>query len=174
MAKETVGPGLNIAESLLRQNNATIYVAGDVIADSITGVQIVFANMARYPGGSGTITDAIMTSSGNGTGVLAGQFELWLFDTINTAHEADADPFTPTDNDLVRLAAVIQFTTAIEADQTAGAGGNVIYMAARTFLPISFRCVAASRNLFGTLVVRNAYTPIAFEVFTFRLNVEQD
>ena len=170
MAKKTVGPGLNIATSLLRQNNATQYTAGDVIDDDLTNVQIVFENMARYPGGSGTITDALMTSSANGA--TKGEFELWLFDTINTAHEADNAAFTPTDNDMVRLAAILDFTTAFEA--TAGAGGNVAYMAERTFLPISFKCVAASRNLFATLVVRNAYTPIAFEVFTFRLNVEQD
>ena len=166
----TTVPSLNIDTSLLRQNNTTIYVAGDVIADNITGVQIVFTNMARYPGGSGTITDGIMTSSANGA--TKGEFELWLFDTINTAHEADADPFTPTDNDMVRLVAILDFTTSFEA--TAGAGGNVAYMAERTFLPISFKCVDAGRNLFGTLVIRNAYTPIAFEVFTFRLNVKQD
>jgi hypothetical protein len=170
MSVKTVGPSLNIAESLLRPNNTTQYTAGDVIADTVTGVQVVFANMARYPGGSGTITDAILTSSANET--TKGEFELWLFDTINTAHEADNAAFSPTDNDMVRLAAILDFTTVFEA--TAGAGGNVAYMAERTFLPISFKCVAASRNLFATLVVRNAYTPIAFEVFTFRLNVEQD
>ena len=67
---------------------------------------------------------------------------------------------------------VVDFTTAFEG--TAGAGGNVAYMAERTFLPIGFQCVALSKDLYGTLVVRNAYTPIANEIFTIRLNIEQD
>ena len=176
MAKETVGPRINIFKALLRPNNTTQYTAGDVIDDVTLPAQVVFDNAARFAGGTGRITDALFTSSANGTGVLAGDFEFWLFDTVVAAHEVDNVAFTPTDADLLNLVGIVQFTTGtvFEGTLTAGAGGNVAYMAARTFLPIGFKCVALSKDLYGTLVVRNAYTPVANEIFTIRLNVEQD
>ena len=174
MSLKTVGPKVNIFKSLLRPNDATQYALGDVLDDTTIPAQTVFNDIVRFPGGTGTITDGVLTSSANGVGVLAGQFNLWLFDTAVAAHEADNVAFTPTDNDLVNLIGIVRFNTAFEADRTAGADGNVAYMSVRTFLPIGFKCVAASRDLFGTLVVANAYTPIAFEVITIRLNVEQD
>ena len=174
MAKETVGPRINIFKALLRPNNVTQYTAGDVIDDVTLPAQVVLDNAARFAGGTGRITDALFTTSANKTAVLAGQFEFWLFDTAVAAHEVDNVAFTPTDADMLNLVGVVQFTTVFEATLTADAAGNVAYMAARTFLPIGFQCVALSRDLYGTLVVRNAYTPVANEIFTIRLNVEQD
>lgn len=177
MAKNVVSPGISIFRGLLRPNNATQYIAGDVIEDTTGGgVQAIFVNSARFPGGTGRIVSASLAVTANGTGLLAGDFELWLFDQAVASHESDAEPFTPTDADLINLVGVLQFETeaVFEANVTAGATGNVAYMAAMTFLPLGFACIATSRDLHATLVVRNGYTPTAFEQFLIRINIEQD
>ena len=167
---KTVGSSTNIDVALLRPNNTTQYAAGDVI-EATGAAQFVFP-VARVEGGSGVIVDALLTDSANQA--LKGQFELWLFDTVVAAHEADNAAFTPTDADLLTLVGVLEFLIPFEGDATVGAGGNVAFPTTRTFLPLAFKCVALSINLHGTLVVRNAYTPTAFEVFQVRMNVLQD
>ena len=39
---------------------------------------------------------------------------------------------------------------------------------------VAFKCAAASRDIYGVLVVRNAYVPVSAEVFKVRLHVLQD
>ena len=119
MSLKTVGPNINIFKSSLRPNNVTQYTAGDVIDDTTITTQTVFNNAARFNGGSGNITDAVLTSSANGTGVLALSAELWLFDTAVAAHEDDNAAFTPADADLLNLVGILQFITAFEGDLTA-------------------------------------------------------
>ena len=173
MSIKTAGPSVIIDEQLLRPNDTTQYAAGDVVDNVTSGVQGIY-EVARVNGGSGQIVSASLAVTANQTSVLTGSFELWLFDTAVASHESDADTFTPTDADLLNLVGILQFTTAFEADLTVGAGGIVAYMAAGTFLPLSFTCTALSKDLHGTLVVRNAYTPTAFEQFYLRVGVEQD
>ncbi len=176
MGIRRVTPSKGMQRNLLRPNNATQYTAGDVIEDTAGGgVQTIF-DAGRVAGGSGRIISCALAITANGVAVLAGDFELWLFDTAVEAHESDADTFTPTEDDMINIVGVLQFNTAdvFEADLTAGAGGIVTYMAAQTFLPLGFQCTAASVNLHATLVVRNAYTPSAFEQYYLRMYVEQD
>ncbi len=175
MAKIVVSPSVSVTGALLRPNNATAYSIGDVIANTTNILQETFA-VARVQGGSGKIVSASLAVTANQTSVTTGSFELWLFDTAVAAHELDNIAFTPTDADLIRLVGVLQFldTDVFEATLTAGAGGNVAYMAAQTFLPLGFTCTALSQNLHATLVARNAYTPVALEQFLLRVSVEQD
>ena len=175
MSIKTVAPATSIRNEWLRPNNATQYAAGDVIGNTTNVLQETIA-VGRGEGGSGRIISCWLAVTGNGVGVLAGDFELWLFDQAVASHEVDADPFTPTDADLLNLVGVLQFKTAdpFEGNVTAGATGNVIYMAAQTFLPLGFQCIALSQNLHATLVVRNTYTPSAFEEYYSKMSVEQD
>lgn len=170
MSLKTVGHSKTIDLALLRPNNTTQYAAGDVV-EATGAAQFVFP-VGRVEGGSGVVVDALLTDSANQA--LKGQFELWLFDAVVAAHEADNVAFTPTDDDLLNLVGVLEFLIPFEGDATVGAGGNVIFPSTRTFLPMGFKCIALSANLHGTLVVRNAYTPVAFEIFSIRLNVLQD
>ena len=175
MSIKTVGHSVSLTGALIRPNNATAYDAGDVIANTTNILQETFA-VARSAGGSGKIVSASLAITANGTGVLALSAELWLFDTAVAAHELDNIAFTPTDADIINLVGVLQFLAAdpFEGNLTAGAVGNVAYMAAQTFLPLGFQCIAGSQNLHATLVSRNAYTPVALEKFYLRLSVEQD
>ncbi len=175
MAKKVVSPSDSLTGALIRPNDATQYTAGDVIANTTNILQETFA-VARVAGGSGKIVSASLAITANDTGTLALSAELWLFDTAVAAHELDNAAFTPTDNDLINLVGVLQFLAAdpFEGDLTAGAVGNVAYMAAQTFLPLGFTCTTLSQNLHATLVARNAYQPVALEQFYLRLSVEQD
>ncbi len=177
MSIKTVGHSVSLTGALIRTNDATQYTAGDVIGNITNALQETFA-VARVEGGSGKIVSASLAVSANQTSVLEGIFELWLFDTAVASHEADNAAFTPTDDDIINLVGVLQFGVsagdAFEADLTAGAVGNVLYMAAQTFLPLGFTCTALSKDLHATLVSRNGYTPVALEQFYLRLSVEQD
>lgn len=174
MSIPTVGHSATVIGTYTRPADTTQYADGDVIDDQNSAAQVVFTDVARNAGGSGRITDALLVLSANGTALLPGVFELWLFDTAVAAHEADNVAFTPTDGDMLNLIGLVRFSTPFEADMTAGAVGNVAYQAVRSFLPVGFKCIALSANLHGTLVAGNAYTPVSGEVFTIRLNVEQD
>ena len=164
------GISLPVNGTFTRPADTTAYAAGDAVTDSTTAPTVVtFTNCARANGLSGIISSAIMIDGA--AQATKGQFELWLFDTTVTPDNDNA-VFTPTDAECATLVGVIEFTTWFVGDATAGAGGNAVSIAkGQNF---QFKCGAASRNLFGLLVVRNAYTPVSAEVFTFRLNIAQD
>jgi hypothetical protein len=166
-----VGGKANTASGAVqRPDNTTQYTAGDVV-NSDTPASLTFSNVARIEGGTGIVVDAILIDTANQA--TKGSFELWLF-TAAPALDNDNAAFTPTDAELVFLAGVIQFSTAFVGTATVGTDGNAIFMAERTYLPISFECSPSGTSLYGVLVVRNAYTPIALETFTVLLKVIQD
>lgn len=166
-----------ISASLTRPANTTQYAAGEVISEVTTNNHFTFADMANAGKLSGQIDRAIITSSADGSGVLLPDLELWLFDT-DIAEVADNAAFAPTDAEMLTLVGVIDFPVAnwkvglsggnstCEGDRS---GGNV--------LPMAYKCktvAGPAYNLFGQLVLRNAYTPISGEVFSVRLIVTRD
>ncbi|MGE0131917.1 MAG: hypothetical protein AB7U82_27855 [Blastocatellales bacterium] len=164
---EVGGKTSAINGSFTRPANTTQYAAGDAVSDS--SAPITFASIARINNGSGVITGAILVDSANQS--TKGQFELWLFDT-SPAVDTDNAAFTPTDAECATLIGVIPFNVAYVGDATAGAGGNAVYPAQGLSLP--FKCTGGTDDIFGLIVVRNAYTPVSSEAFTVRLNVLQD
>jgi hypothetical protein len=80
--------------------------------------------------------------------------------------------FTPTDAECATLVAVIPLVANYVGDAQAGASGNAVYASPEMIRP--FTCGVSSDDLFGLLVVRNAYTPVAQEAFTVRLRVVQN
>src|SRR5262249_14222387 len=119
--------------------------------------------------GSGVILAAVMIDSGNQS--LKGQFELWLF-SASTTPDNDNAAFTPSDADTEALIGVIPFNVWYVGDATSGAGGNAV--APVLGLAIPFKCASGTNDIFGQVVVRNAYVPLNAEKFTFRLIVAQD
>jgi hypothetical protein len=147
------------------------YTAGDVVCGSTSAPAVItFTGCARANGGTGMIVGAHCVDSANQT--TKPQLELWLFDTTITPDNDNA-VFTPTDAELLTLVGIIQFATWYVGDATAAAGGNCASLAT-LINHIAFDCGAAVTALYGVLVARNAYTPVADEVFSIRLRILQD
>ena len=166
----------SISATITRPANTTQYTAGDAVTNSTSApVAMTFSDVALSKGGGGTIADVLLVLSANNTGTLAGDFELWLFQGA-AAPTADNDnaAFTPTDAECADLVAIVAFegSDSFVGTATAGAGGNVVYHPSRRAL--LYTCQADTKDLYGLLVVRNAYTPVTGEIFTVTLKVEQD
>src|SRR3990167_458616 len=154
---EVGGKKAVIDSSFTRPSDTTTYAAGEVVGPTAGAAVMTFTNCSRINAGSGAITNATLTDGANVT-ALPGSFELFLFDTTFTA-DADNAVFTPTDAELL-TAISIPFTLSSVGDATSGIGGNRLYTGTID-RPLPFVCGAGSRNLFGALVVRNAYVPVS-------------
>jgi hypothetical protein len=159
-----------VSTNFTRPANTTAYAAGDAVTNSTSApVIMTFDAVARANAGSGTVIGASLVDSANQT--TKGQFELWLFDTTVTPDNDNA-VFTPTDAECATLIGIVQFNLPFVGDATAGAGGNVVYIVNNLSIP--FTTGASVDDIFGLLVVRNAYTPVSAGVFTVRLQVIQN
>lgn len=159
-----------ISASLTRPADTTAYAAGDAVTNSTTvPVAITFQNCARANAGSGRLIGATMVDSANQA--TKGIFELWVFTALPTPDNDNA-AFTPTDAECATLVGIIPLNATFVGDATAGAGGNCVYEAAPSDFP--FTCGVGVDDLYGLMVVRNAYTPVSAETFTFILRLLQD
>lgn len=153
--------------SFTRPADTTTYSAGDVISDSTSAPTVMtFKNVLN--GGFGAIQQATLLDSANQTLLL--DSELWLFDAAPVATNDNA-AITFTDAELARLVGVISFSVADGKVGLAisGAGGNAINNQGGLGVPI--RGKGQIDDLFGVLVVRNAYVPVSAEIFTITLAV---
>ena len=152
--------------SVTRPNDTTPYAAGEVVNSTVASV-LTFNGATRGKLGSTILMSATVVDSAN-VAALKPDLQLWLFDTTVTA-DADNAVFTPTDAELATLLHIISFPVAsfVVADATSGANGNCVCNAQNLWLPIN--TVKDDNAIYGVLVVRNAYVPIAQEVFTLRL-----
>jgi hypothetical protein len=156
------------SQSVTRPNNATAYAAGDVIGTATTHV-LDFSDVGKLAGGSGLLAGALLIDSANQA--TAPSLELWLFSAAPAA-QVDNVAFAPTDVELANLVGVIPLTTARVGDATAGAAGNLVIQS--DIASLIYKCAPGTTHLYGVLVVRNAYAPVANEVFTVVLSVLQD
>jgi hypothetical protein len=162
---------VTVSANFTRPADTTAYAIGDAVTNSTSApVILTFSSCARYAGGAGKIINAVMVDSA--AQATKGQFELWLFDTT-VAPDNDNAVFTPTDAECATLVGVLAFTTPFVGDATVGAGGNCVYVTTPS-APIPYKCSSSSKDLYGLVVARNAYTPVSGEVFTFRLFIDQD
>ncbi len=154
-----------------RPSNTTAYAAGQVLNESTSaGTNWTFANCARVNGGSGTIAAAYVIDGASQS--VPPVLELWLFNT-NPTPDNDGAVFTPTYGEMTgatpgKLAAIIPLINL----SVGTASTNSVQNAGFTLNP--FQCAAADTSLYGTLVVRNIYTPISAETFTIQLTIFQD
>lgn len=166
-----------VTGAITRPANAVAYAAGDVITNA-DNTHPQFGNNSSDDGAhrlsragvkTGTVDSLVITSSANQSTKL--DAELWLF-SAEVADAADNSPFAPTDAELVSLAGIIDIPAADWKSGSAGAGaaGN----AACAVSGIGLRYTAVKGVLYGVLVARNAYTPVASETFTVNLMVRED
>lgn len=161
--RSTMGTAV-AADPFVRTANTTAYAAGQVINAAGAAVHRKLLNAARVEAGSGLILSASVRQSTNAA--TKASLELWVFDAQPSAAWADAAVFAPNDADLDAVVAVFTFANVYSAG------------AARTLQlsdPSSrgFK-LAAGRDLWYALVVRNAYVPASGERFVVRAVFAQD
>lgn len=146
-----------------RPADTTAYAGGDVATAVTTPVTMPFTGIPRIAGDGAIIQSAIITSSA----AVATKFdcELWLFSSDITDIDSDNSAFTPTDAQMETLVGVIAFPVASwkGGDGTTGAGGNAMCSVGNIQIGIQ------SDNIYGVLIARSAYTPVASEKFTVKL-----
>lgn len=163
----------NVVEATVtRPANTTAYAAGDVVGD---GTEIVFSNAVTKAGAAGYILGASIDRTGNET--TEPDLELWIF-TAAPADKADNAAFAPTDAEIQTVVGVVSFATDSWYDGTAGTGGTTFAMGtilsgSDLAVPPLFEAASGDKDLYGVMVVRNAYTPISAEVFHIKLYVGQ-
>lgn len=161
---------VTVSANFTRPADTTTYAAGDAVTNSTSSPSVMtFNSVARANQGAGVIIGAVLIDSAAQT--LKGQFELWLYDTTFSADNDNA-AFTPSDGETETLIGVIPFLVPYVGDATSGAGGNCVFPVGNLSIP--FNCGASSDDIFGQLVVRNAYVPVSGEKFTVRLFVVQN
>ena len=159
-------------KSIIRPSNTDAYAAGDVISAVTSNDHFTFTILKTKPvqGSSllsASIERAIITSSADVA--TAPDLELWLFDT-DIAEVADNAAFAPTDAEILTCLGVIDFPTGdFRVGLTTGDGNSICQS---ENLNMSLKGIAG--DIFGQLVVRNAYVPISAEVFQVTLFYQQD
>jgi hypothetical protein len=159
-----------IEATLTRPADTTAYAAGDAMADSTSAPTVLtFANCARENGGGGVIQSAVLIdSTGQATAL---DVDLVLYDTSITPTNDNA-AWAPSDSDANTSVGFIAFRgTSTSGGTSKSSNNNVIDPGA---LSKSFKCASSSKNLYGQLVARNAYTPVSGEAFKVRLFIIQD
>lgn len=153
--------GATISVDVTRPGDTTAYAAGDAWSDSTSAPAsggFTLAGMGRVSGGSGIITDAVLTTSADAATLLQG--EIWLFDTSVT-NVNDNSAFAVSDAEIKTYVGKIPFVL-----EDAGNNGA----AHLTGLNLAYTCVG-SANLRFLVKVKNAYTPVSAEVLTVRLKI---
>ena len=163
-----------LTDSIIRPDNATAYAAGDVISEVTTNDHLTFLK-AMDPGDekTGIILGGRIHSSANNTTLP--DLELWLFDKDIT-EVADNGAFAPTDAEMLTLIGVIVFPVAswIIGNAGAAAAGNAFCEVMNLDIPFRLGKVPGALNIYGQLVVRNVYTPVASETFSCNLMLRVD
>lgn len=152
-----------VSDNLTRQDNATEYAAGDVLAamagEPLAAVPLVFA-AGRAAGAGGTILRAVVTSSV----VDATRPALFLYLFSSEPDLADDNAaFATALTDLIGV-------LALTSPQVV-AGGTVWTTAAGDVY--AYTC-GATTNIWGVLVVGETWTPTEEQDFTVTLHVYRD
>lgn len=160
----TLGRLVTLSTDVTRQAaDTTTYAINDALSNSTsapTSGGFTFTGAGRASGGSGIISDIIITSMANPALLLAG--ELWIFNQAVTNINDNA-AFGITDGEIKTLVAIVPFTLV-------DAGNNSYYHAQN--LSIGYTCVGTA-NLRFLVRVKNAYIPVGSEVITFNLKAIQ-
>lgn len=147
---------VRVKATITRPNDTTTYAAGDVIGTAASQVLVFDLTSTPFYQGRGTLLNAILTSSASPA--LLPNLELWVF-SASPAVGADNTAWAATDGDLLNLVGIYPFASTY----LGGASGNHAQLAAAQAWP--FEMASGAGTLYGVLVVRNAYVPVANEVY---------
>lgn len=153
------GGGGTVSVDITRPADVVPYSINDALSDSTTAPTtggFTAAGLGRVTGGSGVITEAVITTSGDPGTVLQG--EIWLFDTAVT-NVNDNAAFAVSDAEIKTYVGKIPF---IMEDSGNNGSNHVVGV------NLAYTCVG-STSLRFLVRVKNAYTPVSGEVLTVRL-----
>lgn len=154
---------VTVLGSVTRPNDTNTYAAGDAFADSAsapTSGGFTLTGAARASGGSGIITDMVISLSTNQATSLMG--EIWLFDQgVGTAPNDNA-AFAISDGAAQICVGIVPFLL------NKSGTNNALYHAQN--LNIGFTCVG-SANLRFLVKVLNAYIPTASEFLSVSTHI---
>lgn len=151
-----------VSTDVTRPANTTTYAINDALADTTpTSGGFTFTSAARKSGGSGIITDMMVSFEEDAATPLQG--ELHIFDTSVTAITDNA-AYAISDAEGKTLVGIIPFALVDNGNQGVAHVQN---------LSIGFTCVG-SANLRFLVKVKNGYVPTTnSSVITFRLKIVQ-
>lgn len=139
--------------TVTRPANTTAYVAGQVVGSTFT-----FSPLGGGLGLGGQILSAQVNTSQ--AAATPPDLELWLFTAPLATPPTDASTFAPAAADMNAFAGIIPIATG----NFKKTSNRQACMSASVNLPVP-------GNLFGVLVVRNAYAPVSGEVINIGLSV---
>lgn len=161
-----------VSDSITRPANTTTYAAGDALAEVTTNDHLTFTDVLKdsRKGNAGEIVMAsCLVSSYVATGPA---IDLMLFHT-DVGEDADNAAASITDAEMANLIGVVSFASGdwVPGTATVGADGNQIQIVTDIKIPVQ---VTADRKIYGFPVMRNAYAPVASEIYTFTLGLRLD
>lgn len=149
-----------LTTAITRPSDTNAYAANDAFANSTsapTSGGFTFTSAGNASGGSGVITDAVISASAGS----AYQGEIWIFDQAVTATNDNA-ALSVSDSDILNLVGVIPFNTT-----DVNAANAISYV---NGLNIGYTCVGTA-NLRFLVKIMAAVTPASAEVLNIRLHV---
>lgn len=165
---------VTVSDSFIRPNDTTQYAAGDGLSnDATSATPMTFSGTTLTDGGWGIIRGATLLQSAYSATPLDADLLLFTSSPTGTTFEDNAAAAV-TDAQMADCVGIIFFDGSADGHAgtaTAGTGGNLLQV--KYDLRIPFRNVADSRDLYGIYIARSTYTPIAVEVFTTTLLIEQ-
>ncbi len=161
-----VSPLIKVTDTFTRPNTATQYAAQDEVSNNATqasAVPLHFANVAAANAGTGYLVKAVLEFSRNV--VTNAVFRLWLFNAAPTM-VGDNLAYSLLHSERAARVGYVDFALLTEGGSSDCAEGL------DDGLRLAFKCGAASRDLWGVLVAKAAYTPAGLEVVTVYLTAE--
>lgn len=148
-----------VQQTIQRPNNTTQYAAGDVIGTASSHV-MAFSSSANPPAwGKSAVLGATVIS--NEAPTTLPSLELWLLSAA-PADQADNAALAITDAELANLIGIYPLSSSYVGYAS---NNHVQLSAVRAF---GFEAI---ETIYGILVVRNAYTPVASEIYRVVLSL---
>lgn len=166
------GLAVFVEATLTRPADTTQYTAADQVAQTTTAGSnhlLQFKNCVREPGGTGILYSGLMFDSVDAA--TNPNFSLVLFNTLDITMAADNAAAAVIDDQIRSVVAGLVFDGTM-AEMTWTVGANLIIL--NSAPAQAFKCADGSRDLYGIVVDRGAYTPASAEQFRFRLGIIQD
>lgn len=161
-----------VSATFTRPNNTTAYASGQVVGTTAASILTW-----TLPSVSRALTSGftcVVDGANQGTKLNCDLF-VWVPNAGGAppSSYADQDVFAPSLAELQFLFGLFTLGgSPTVANSGAGAAGSVVYSVATTarHTPVTGATYPSLRTLYGILVARNAYTPVANEQFTIFLH----
>jgi hypothetical protein len=174
-ARRITGTTLGSKNYVERPANTTAYAAYDAVSDVTSNDHFLFLRTLIGPQYSGKLKGVDVKVNAN-VAALQPDLDLWLFDT-DIAETADNSPMALSFTDVLKAVGIIPIPVSgwRVSNNGAGAAGSIIQTVS-VDIPFTLSSAekAGTQRLFGQLVMKNAYTPVASTRFHVTLLLEDD